>query len=116
MARLVSGHGLHADYTPSGSDVANGDLVVIGDVVGMADEDITDGVKGAVLISDCVIAVEKDTGSSSAISDGAQCYWDSGNEVATTTASTNKKLGVSVDGGGGASDEEVYIALGHHVA
>jgi len=114
MARLLSGTGLHVDYTP-GSGVDNGDLVVIGNVVGMADADIAANAKGALVISGVRIKVPKDTGSASAISVGAQLYWDSGNEVATTTAGSNKKLGVSALAGA-AADEEVEVALGHHIA
>jgi predicted RecA/RadA family phage recombinase len=114
MARLISGSGLHADYTPSGA-VANGELVVQGSLVGMADNDIAATAKGALVISGVIIAVAKDTGSADTIAVGAQLYWDSGNEVATTTADSNKKLGTSVAAAVAAATE-VYLALGQHVA
>jgi len=114
MVRILSGKGHHCDYTP-GSDVENGDVVVQGDLVGVADADIDASVKGALVTSGVVIAAQKATTSGSAITAGSQCYWDAGNEVATTTASTHKKLGTSVVAAADA-DGEVNIALGHHVA
>jgi len=110
MARIVSGTGIHVDYTPSGA-VANGDIVVQGDMVGIADADIAANTKGALVVGGVVIAVPKDTGSADSIAVGQLIYWDSGNEVATTTAGANKKLGLNPIAAA-ASDTEVYIVLG----
>lgn len=110
MARMISGTGIHVDYTPS-SPVANGDLIVQGNTVRFADSDIAANVKGALVVGGVVIGVPKDTGSSSAIGVGLQLYWDAGNEVATPTSSTHKKLGVSA-AAAAASDDEVLVVLG----
>jgi len=82
------------DYTP-GSAVTGGDVVVIGSIVAIAKRDIAANALGAVAIKG-VFRVAKDTGSASAIAAGAKLYWDAINEVATTTAGSNKVLGYAV--------------------
>ena len=89
-------NGQSIDYTP-GADVASGDVVVQGELVGVAKLDIKANVLGALAV-DGVLDFPKDTGSSSAISAGAKLYWDAVNEVATTDADggTNKLIGKTV--------------------
>ncbi|HOQ62315.1 MAG TPA: DUF2190 family protein, partial [Vicinamibacterales bacterium] len=72
------------DYTPE-ADVASGDVVVQGDLIGVAKLDIKANALGALAVSG-VFDFPKDTGSSSAITAGAKLYWDAVNEVATTDA------------------------------
>lgn len=86
--------GDYVDYTP-GSAVSAGDVVVQGELVGVATSAISANVKGAIAVRG-VCRFPKDTGSTSAITAGANCYWDAGNEVATTTAGSNKLIGKAV--------------------
>lgn len=110
---VVRGEGQVVDYTP-GADVDAGDVVVQESLVGVATRDITDSVLGALLVKG-LVDFPKDTGSGDAISAGVQLYWDAGNEVATATADSNKKLGVSAVAAA-ASASTVRVLLGHHVA
>ena len=80
------------DYSPS-ADVAAGEVVVQGDLVGVAKTPIASGTLGS-LATRGVFDFAKAAGG--AISPGAVLYWDSSNGVATTTASGNKRIGKAV--------------------
>ncbi len=79
------------DYTP-GADVAAGDVVVQGELVGVAKLDIKANTLGALAVTG-VFDFAKATGVGSGISAGANLYWDDTNNVATTTSSGNKLVG-----------------------
>ncbi len=79
------------DYTP-GSNVAAGDVVVQGDLVGVAKRDIVANALGALAVTG-VFDVPKATGASTAIASGAKVYWNATTQQATTTTSGNKYLG-----------------------
>lgn len=108
MARSI-GSGDRIDYTP-GSDVAAGAVVVIGDLVAVADQDIPANKLGALSVNG-LKGFPKASGGSTAITAGALLYWDATNKVATTTASSHKKIGLcakaAADG-----DTEVFALLG----
>jgi predicted RecA/RadA family phage recombinase len=72
------------DYTP-GADVSAGDVVVQGDLVGIAKLDIKTGKLGALAVTG-VFDFPKATGTASAIAAGAKVYWNATNGVATTAA------------------------------
>jgi len=80
------------DYTP-GADVAAGEVVVQGDLVGVAKTPIPAGTLGS-LATRGVFDFPKAGGG--AIAGGAVLYWDSSGGVATTTASGNKRIGKAV--------------------
>ena len=84
------------DYTPS-ADVAAGDVVVQGESVGIAKTAIAANLIGAIAVTG-VFDVPKATGGSTAITAGANVYWDATNSVATTDDDTgnNKLLGKTV--------------------
>ncbi|HNO80357.1 MAG TPA: DUF2190 family protein [Phycisphaerae bacterium] len=84
------------DYTP-GSAVAAGAVVVQGELVGVAKVDIPANGLGALALSG-VFDFPKATGMSTAITAGANVYWDAGNSVATTDDDTgnNKLLGKAI--------------------
>ena len=82
------------DYTPA-SAVSAGDVVVQGDLVGVAKNDIPANRLGGLAVSG-VFDFPKATGSGTAITAGTKVYWDSGNEQATSTAGSNKYLGKAV--------------------
>lgn len=100
--------GAAIDYTP-GTAVAAGDVVVVGSIVGVATRDIAANALGALAIKG-VFRVAKATTSVSAIAAGAKLYWDAGNEVATTVASTHKVLGYAV-AAASATDDTVDVDL-----
>jgi predicted RecA/RadA family phage recombinase len=96
------------DYTP-GSNVAAGDVVVQGDLVGVATRPIAANALGALAVSG-VLDFDKDTGSAAAISAGANVYWDAVSEVATTTAGSNKLIGKAI-ADADADDETVRVRM-----
>ena len=80
------------DFQPS-ADVAAGEVVVQGDLVGVAKTPIAADTLGS-LATRGVFEFAKAAGG--AISAGAVLYWDNSNGVATTTASGNKRVGKAV--------------------
>ncbi len=79
------------DYTP-GADVAAGEVIVQGELVGVAKLDIKSGRLGALAVAG-VFDFAKATGVGTAIAVGANVYWDNAANVATTTSAGNKLLG-----------------------
>ncbi|MBP9032310.1 MAG: DUF2190 family protein [Pseudomonadales bacterium] len=95
MAQATFVHdGSAVDYTP-GSAVAAGDVIVQGELVGVARTPIAANALGSLAV-DGVFDFAKTTGGGTAITAGANVYWDDTNNVATTTASGNKLLGKCV--------------------
>ena len=82
------------DYTP-GSAVAVGDVVVQGELVGVARGAIAANALGSLAVEG-VFDFAKATGVGTGITAGANVYWDDTNNVATTTAAGNKLLGKCV--------------------
>lgn len=86
---------LHAgdiiDYTPS-SAVSAGDVAVVGEIVGVATEDIAADELGSLTIEG-VFALPKAVLSTSAITAGTRLYWDASAEQVTETASTHQVAG-----------------------
>ena len=91
MATFVQ-KGDAVDYTPA-SDVTAGDVVVQGDLVGVANLDIASGELGALAIEG-VFDFPKATGGSTAIGAGSKVYWTG--SVANTTAASNTLIGKAV--------------------
>lgn len=91
MATYVQ-DGRYIDYTPSGSNVDAGGVIVIGELVALAPRAIADGQQGQLCIEG-VVSFPKATGASTAITMGANVYWAAASQVATTSASGNKLIG-----------------------
>lgn len=102
--------GHQVDYTP-GSAVAAGDVVVQGDLIGVAKQPIAANQLGALAVRG-VFDFPKATGGGSAISAGATVYWDVADKVAKTDSETgaNKLLGKTVAAAGD-SDTTVRVRL-----
>lgn len=96
------------DYTPSLA-VSAGDVVVQGELVGVAKKNIAANALGALHVKG-VFDFPKATTSTSAITAGALCYWDDNNDVATTTSSGNKLIGKCV-AAAAAADTTVRIRM-----
>lgn len=79
------------DYTP-GSAVSAGDVVVLGDHIGVALNDIAAGVKGALAVRG-VFEFPKTAGGSTAIAVGKTVYWDASGQVMTETSTSNTLAG-----------------------
>jgi len=84
--------GASVDYTP-GSAVDAGDVVVQGDLVGVAKLDIAANTLGALCISG-VFDVLKSTAVFTA---GQAVYWDATSELASPDGSVGKLMGIAVE-------------------
>ncbi|MDD5699440.1 MAG: DUF2190 family protein [Victivallaceae bacterium] len=93
LAKYVQrGHSI--DYTPE-ADVAAGDVVIIGDLAGIAKLDIKAGTLGALALVG-VFDIPKATGEGTVIAAGTIVFWDAENKQVTATAGENKYLGKTV--------------------
>ena len=109
MAKFVhEGHAI--DYSPV-ADVAAGDVVVQGDLIGVACTPITANSPGSLAVAG-VFDFAKATGGSTAIAVGAIVYWDGTNDVATTddASGANKLLGKAVKAAGD-NDASVRVRM-----
>jgi predicted RecA/RadA family phage recombinase len=99
------------DYTPS-SAVAAGDVVVQGELVGVAKLNIAANQLGALAVTG-VFDLPKATGTGSAITAGSKVYWDAAEAVAKTDSESgaNKYLGKTIRAAGD-SDTTVRVRLG----
>jgi len=98
------------DYTP-GAAVAAGDVVVQGDLVGVANIDIPANTLGALAVVG-VFDLPKASGVGTAIAVGSIVYWDATAQQATTSsgAGANKELGKTVAAAGD-NDATVRVRL-----
>ena len=85
-----SSEGDSIDYTP-GSAVTGGDVVVLGDVVGVAENDIAANAKGALALEG-VFKVPKITG---ALAVGVKVYWDPAGSPVTGDANSGAATGTA---------------------
>ena len=83
--------GDYIDYTPE-ANVAAGDVVFLGDLVGVAKLDIKAGTLGALALSGVYRVVK---GSETADA-GVAVYWNSESGQATFTQGSNKRIGTLV--------------------
>jgi predicted RecA/RadA family phage recombinase len=93
-ARYIS-DGRYIDYTPA-QDVAAGDVIVQGELPGVAVVDIPANTLGALCV-DGLVDFAKATGGGTAIAAGTVLYWDATAKRATTSAGggANKYIGKS---------------------
>jgi predicted RecA/RadA family phage recombinase len=82
------------DYTPA-TDVVVGQVVVQGDLVGVAEHAIPANTLGSLSVWG-VYDFPKATSAGSALAAGTIVYWDATNNMATATATGNKKIGTTV--------------------
>jgi len=111
LARYIS-DGRYLDYTAS-SDVAAGDVIVAGELVGVAVGPIAAGRTDGLCV-DGVVDFAKATGSGTAVSEGAKVYWDAGNKVATTSDGGGANRYIGKAGFGGAGDDDAVVRVRFH--
>ena len=109
VARFIQ-EGATIDYTP-GSAVAAGDVVVLGDLIGIAKRPIDANAIGSLSVEG-VFDVPKATGVGTAIAVGAIVYWDVADSEAKEDSETgaNKLLG-KVIAAAGDDDAKVRVRL-----
>lgn len=102
--------GAAIDYTPA-EDVAAGDVVLVGSLVGVAKKNIAANRLGALAVEG-VFDFFKATGGGTAIGNGADVYWDAAAKQATTddASGANPQLGQTVAAAGD-DDETIRIRL-----
>jgi len=93
MAARFIHDGKSIDYTPS-SAVTAGDVIVQGELVGVAKQDIAANTLGALAIEG-VFDFPKPTGAGTDAAVGTLMYWDAadGNAQETADTGTNKLIG-----------------------
>jgi predicted RecA/RadA family phage recombinase len=92
MALVVFVHdGGAIDYTPS-ADVASGDVVVQGDLVGVARMPLAANRPGSLAVAG-IFDFPKAIGTGSGIAAGTKVYWNATTKVATATADGATFLG-----------------------
>ena len=96
------------DYTP-GANVAAGDVVVQGELVGVAKLDIQTGKLGALAVTG-LFDFPKAAGAGTAIAVGTRVYWDVAEQVAKADgeAGANKELGKTAKA---ASDDDALVRV-----
>lgn len=107
MAQATYVHdGRTIDYTP-GSAVAAGDVVLQGNLFGIANVDIAANKLGALSVEG-VFDLTKQGGAGVTFAVGAAVYWDDGNNraVATDGGGANKKIGTCTKA---AADADVLV-------
>lgn len=108
-ARVLAGDVLYVPYTP-GADVTAGDVVVQGELIGIAPTNIAANELGTLAIpgsgARCLFPIS--VGSGTGMTAGSIVYWEDTVNVATATAGSNKILG-KVSKAAGATDTQVEV-------
>jgi predicted RecA/RadA family phage recombinase len=107
-ARYIS-DGRYLDYIAP-SDVAAGDVIVVGELVGVAVEPIPAGRMDGLCVEG-LVDFAKAAGPGTGIAGGAKLYWDATNVVATTSdgGGTNKYIGKTDFSGAADGDATVRV-------
>lgn len=94
-ARYVQ-RGLNIDHIPD-VNLAAGDVVVQGDLVGVVRKDIRGSTLGSLAISG-IFDLPKSTAAGSAIPVGTKVYWDATNKIVTASdgGGANKYVGKTI--------------------
>lgn len=115
MAEATFYHGspINIDYTPSGGNVAEGEVVVQGSVTAntagvnvfcaIASRPIENNTKGSLAIG----GVWQVTNLNNAAT-GALVYWDNSANKVTTVSTNNAQFGIVVGSGGGGANSTCY--------
>lgn len=100
------------DYTPSGADVVNGEIVNMGGLIGVCTdpEGIADGVLGALATAG-VFRILKDGTAGPTFAIGATVGWDDTAKLAVAGGTGDFDLGPCVDKAAGANEDGVYVDL-----
>jgi len=91
----------------TGSAVASGSVVVVGDVIGVALVDIPDGAAGELAMEEVYNLPKNNT----AMAQGKKCYWDAAAGRVVLTAASNTYAGI-VHNAALAGDSQVAVKIG----
>ena len=95
MEAIYRQEGAAVDYTPSGSNVAAGEVIQVGGFVGVANKEILDGELGALQIEG-VYDATKASGGGVTFSAGDTVGWDNVGNTAVTGGTGTFDIGVAV--------------------
>lgn len=102
-AVLRSGNPIAIDHTPSGGNVAAGQVVLLGNLTGIscgiAAGDITNNTLGSLHVGGGVYSVTMLTN----LAPYTLVYWDDGNNKVVSTSTNNAIFGVLIEGNTGAN-------------
>lgn len=104
------GEGRSIPYTPSGSALSAGDVVDLGDLVGIAATDIADGEQGTLLIEG-EFYVPKKGSPAETWTQGEKLFWDVGTTAFTDTSSYSEAVAGVASRAAESSDTYGYIKL-----
>jgi hypothetical protein len=110
MAEATLRHGdpMFEDYTPASGNISSGQVVLLGNLVGLscgiAHGDITNNTLGSLAVGGGVYEVTM----LSNLANYALAYWDDTNNKLTSTSTNNAVFGVVLTGGGGGANASVY--------
>ena len=89
------------------ANIESGDIVLIGELIGVQTNQIQKDEKGSVAVSGVFQVVKK---SADTFTAGQKVYWDNTLKQATSTASGNTLMGITV-AQAGASDIIVFVKI-----
>jgi predicted RecA/RadA family phage recombinase len=115
MAVRYVERGASIDYTPE-TDVAAGEVVILGDLVGITKIPIPAGTLGALAVTG-IFDFPKEAGEGKTFAAGVKVYWDAEEKLAVASAGeggVNKYVGKSIQSAG-ASDATVRVLIDHAV-
>lgn len=95
------------DYTPSGADVAAGEIIQVGGLVGVANKEIPDGELGALQIEGA-FDVEKASGGGVTFAAGATVGWDDTANTAVVGGTGDFDIGTAVVA---AADADTFVRV-----
>lgn len=110
-AAIVLALGQPILYTP-GSNVLQGDVIVIGSFLAIALKDIASGVQGR--FQPCGVGSFPKAitaGSGAALAFGTVCYWDATNKIVSSTPSVGSRAGIVVTQGALDADTNVWVLM-----
>jgi predicted RecA/RadA family phage recombinase len=107
LAQFIQ-QGNSIDHTPAGA-VTAGDVIVQGDLIGIAQVDCVANQLGALAVTG-VFDIDKATGASTAIVVGTKVYWDVADQQAKADdeAGANKYLGKTIAAAG---DDDAIVRV-----
>lgn len=110
-AAVVKSLGQPISYTP-GTNLSQGDVVVLGSVLAVAMKDTPSGVKGLFQPTG-IVSFPKATsgGSGAALAMGTQAYWDATNKIVSNSPSVGPFAGIVVTQGAADADTNVYVLM-----
>lgn len=109
-AELHRGNAHMIDYTPSGTDVAAGEVILINSQAYVAHRDIADGEDGSLSSPNGSVEYRFAKEAGVAIALGAPFDWDAGTNVAVATTGGDGHVGYC-SLAAGANDDHVYGTL-----